>query len=108
MKASALSHPQASRRWMLKPLTGKPHKREALLKEAAEKHDAAVAKERKEDRVINRSAATAESKPTTSGSVTEDFIPAMPVFSHSGGSRGGKHCHQDKLQDRSDLMCFQF
>ena len=78
-------------------------KSEALLKEAAEKHDAAFAKERKYDRVINRLAATAESKPSTT-----DFIPAMPVFSNPGGTRGGNQCHRDKLQDRSDLMCFQF
>ena len=83
-------------------------KREALLKEAAEKHDAAVAKQRKYDRVISRLAATAEYKPSTTGDASEDFIPAMPVFSNPGGSHGGNHCHRDKLQDRSDLMCFQF
>ena len=83
-------------------------KREALLKEAAEKHDAAVAKQRKYDRVISRLAATAEHKPSTTGDASEDFIPAMPVFSNPGGSHGGNHCHRDKLQDRSDLMCFQF
>ena len=60
-------------------------KREALLKEAAEKHDAAVAKERKYDRVINLFAATAESKPSTTGDASEDFIPAMPVFLNPGG-----------------------
>ena len=82
-------------------------KREALLKEAAEKHDAAVAKQRKYDRVISRLAAAAEHKPSTTGDASEDFIPAMPVFSNPGGSHGGNHCHRDKLQDRSDLMCFQ-
>ena len=44
-------------------------KHETVLKEATEKHDAAVAKERKYDRVINRLAATAESKPSTTGDV---------------------------------------
>ena len=82
-------------------------KREALLKEAAEKHDAAVAKARKYDRVINR-AATTEPKPSTTGSASGDFIPAMPVFSNPGGPRGGNHCHREKLQDRSNLMCFRF
>ena len=79
-------------------------KREALLKETAEKHDAAVAKERKYDRVINLFAATAESKPSTTGDASEDFIPAMPVFLNPGGTHGGNQCHREKLQDRSDLM----
>jgi hypothetical protein len=79
-----------------------------LLKEAAEKHDAAVAKERKYNRVLDRMAASAEHKPKSSESVSDDFIPAMPVISNLGGSHGGNHCHRDKLQDQSELMCFFF
>ena len=51
-------------------------KGETLLKEAAEKHDAAVAKERNYNRVINRLAASAESKPKSDENVSDDFIPA--------------------------------
>ena len=83
-------------------------KREALLKEAAEKHDAAVAKERKYNRVIDRMAASAEHKPKSSEDVSGDFIPAMPVISNPGGSHGGNHCLRDKLQNQSELMCFHF
>ena len=39
---------------------------------------------------------------------SDDFIPAMPVISNSGGSHGGNHCHRDKLQDQSELMCCHF
>jgi hypothetical protein len=84
-------------------------KREALLKEAAEKHDAAVAKERKYNRVITKLAATAELKSKSSeDNVPDDFIPAMPVISDSGGSHGGSQCHRDKLHDQSELMCFHY
>ena len=84
-------------------------KREALLKEAAAKHDAAVAKERKYNRVITKLAATAEPKSKSSeDNVPDDFIPAMPVISDSGGSHGGSQCHRDKLHDQSELMCFHF
>ena len=71
-----------------------------MLKEAAEKHDAAVAKEY--SRVLD------EHKPKGSESVSDDFIPAMPVISNLGGSHGGNHCHRDKLQDQSELMCLYF
>ena len=57
-------------------------KREALLKDAAEKHDAAAAKERKYDRVINRLAATAEPKPTTT--ISDDFFPATAIERNYG------------------------
>ena len=82
-------------------------KREALLKEATEKHDAAVAKERKYNRVIDRFAtsAVAESKDVNH---SDDFIPAMPVISNPGRSHGGNHCHRDKLKDQSELMYFHF
>ena len=39
---------------------------------------------------------------------SDDFIPVMPVISNAGGSHGGNHCHRDKLQDQSELMCFHF
>ena len=83
-------------------------KREALLKEAAEKHDAAVAKERKYNRVIDRFATSALTEPKGDFKSSDDFIPAMPVISNAGGSHGGNHCHRDKLQDQSELMCFHF
>ena len=78
------------------------------MKEAAEKHDAAVAKERKYNRVIDRLAASAKPKPKDVENVPDDFIPAMPVISNPGGSHGGNHCHRDKLKDQSELMCFHF
>ena len=81
-------------------------KGEVLLKEAAEKHDAAVAKERNYNRVINRLAASAESKPKSDENVSDDFIPASSPI--RGGSHGGNHCRRDKLQDQSELMCFHF
>ena len=83
-------------------------KREALLKEATEKHDAAVAKERKYNRVIDRLATSAVPESKEEVKSSHDFIPAMPVISSSGGSHGGNHCHRDKLQDQSELMCFHF
>jgi hypothetical protein len=85
-------------------------KREALLKEAAEKHDAAVAKERKYNRVVDRFATSAVPEPKNDVQTSDDFIPVMPVLSNAGGSptHGGNHCHRDKLQDRSELMCFHF
>ena len=82
-------------------------KREALLKEAAEKHDAAVAKERKYNRVIDRFATSAV-KESKNVEPSDDFIPAMPVTCNPGGSHGGNHCHRDKLKDQSELMCFHF
>ena len=82
-------------------------KREALLKEAAEKHDAAVAKERKYNRVIDRFATSAVPEPKNVDH-SDDFIPAMPVTFNPGGSHGGNHCHRDKLKDQSELMCFHF
>ena len=82
-------------------------KREALLKEAAEKHDAAVAKEHKYKRVIDRFATSAV-KESKDVEPSDDFIPAMPVTCNSGGSHGGNHCHRDKLKDQSELMCFHF
>ena len=83
-------------------------KREALLKEAAEKHDAAVAKERKyNNRVIDRFATSAV-KESKNAEPSDDFVPAMPVTCNPGGSHGGNHCHRDKLKDQSELMCFHF
>ena len=82
-------------------------KREALLKEATEKHDAAVAKERKYNRVIDRFATSAVPEPKIVDQ-SDDFIPAMPVTFNPGGSHGGNHCHRDKLKDQSELMCFHF
>jgi len=83
-------------------------KREALLKQAAEKHDAAVAKERKYNRVIDRFVTSAVPKSKDDVVSSDDFIPAMPVITNAGGSHGGNHCHRDKLQDQSELMCFHF
>ena len=83
-------------------------KREALLKEATEKHDAAVAKERKYNRVIDRFATSAVPESKDDVKPSDDFIPAMPVVSNLGGSHGGNHCHRNKLQDQSELMCFHF
>ena len=87
-------------------------KREALLKEAAEKHDAAVAKERKYDRVIDRLVSKSENKSkscvASSDKASEDFIPAMPVISNSGGLHGGNQCHREKLHDYSELSCFHY
>ena len=82
-------------------------KREALLKEAAEKHDAAVAKERKYNRVIDRFATSAV-KESKNVEPSDDSIPTMPVTCNPGGSHGGNHCHRDKLKDQSELMCFHF
>ena len=81
-----------------------------MLKEAAEKHDAAVAKERKYNRVVDRFATSAVPEPKNDVQTSDDFIPVMPVLSNAGGSPtyGGNHCHRDKLQDRSELMCFHF
>ena len=77
-------------------------KREALLKGATEKHDAAVAKERKYNRVDRcATSAVPESKDVVKHS--DGFIPAMPVISNPGASHGGNHCHRDKLQDQSEL-----
>ena len=83
-------------------------KREALLKEEAEKHDAAGAKERKYNRVIDRFATSAVPEAKDDVQTSDDFIPVMPVISNAGGSHGGNHCHRDKLQDQSELMCFHF
>ena len=83
-------------------------KREAFLKEATEKHDAAVAKERKYNRVIDRFATSAVLESKDDVEPSDDFIPAMPVISNSGSSHGGNHCHRDKLQDQSELMCCHF
>ena len=77
------------------------------MKEAAEKHDAAVAKELKYNRVIDRLATSAVPEPKIVDQ-SDDFIPAMPVTSNPGGSHGGNHCHRDKLKDQSELMCFHF
>ena len=82
-------------------------KREALLKEAAEKHDAAVAKECQYNRVIDRFATSAVKEPMKVDH-PDDFIPAMPVTCNTGGSHGGNQCHRDKLKDQSELMCFHF
>ena len=90
----------------LKRLENVPN--EALLKEAAEKHDAAVAKERKYNRVIDRFATSAVTEPKGDVQTSDDFIPALPVISNAGGSHGGNNCHRDKLQDQSEIMCFHF
>ena len=82
-------------------------KREALLKEAAKKHDAAVAKENKYNRVIDRLVSSAVPEPKISNN-SDDFIPAMPVTYKPGGSHGGNQCHRDKLKDQSELSCFHF
>ena len=78
------------------------------MKEAAEKHDAAVAKERKYKRVIDRFATSAVPESKDDGQTSDDFIPVMPVTSNVGGSHGGNHCHRDKLQGQSELMRFHF
>ena len=52
---------------------------------AAEKHDAAVAREQKYNRVINRLAASAALGPKSEEVVPEDFVPATPVISNLGG-----------------------
>ena len=82
-------------------------KREALLKEAAKKHDAAVAKENKYNRVIDRLVSSAIPEPKISNN-SDDFIPAMPVTYKPGGSHSGNQCHRDKLKDQSELSCFHF
>ena len=79
-----------------------------MLKEVAEKHDAAVAKERKYNRVIERFATSAVLESKDGVKSSDDFIPVTPVISNAGGSHGGNHCHRDKLQDQSELMCFHF
>ena len=78
-----------------------------MLKEAAEKHDAAVAKERQYNRVIGRFATSAV-KESMKADHPDEFIPAMPVTCNPGGSHGGNQCHRGKLKDQSELMCFHF
>ena len=35
-------------------------------------------------------------------------FPQCQSSTNAGGSHGGNHCHRDKLQDQSELMCFHF